>query len=1649
MKHRFTLALTALLCMFGAIRAQVPFTQEDGYYLINSAEDLVQLSTLSNDVTTRDNVWTAKFKVTQDIDMSSIENFTPIAYASGNGASFKGVFDGQGHTISNLTITTSETNSNHVGFIGLLYTGTLCNLCLRNVTINNNSTSPVARGALVGRDGSGTIENCCVVNFTMNDQTISETSTSAPGAVVGYLSSSETSVFRNNYAFHATRSVNGTNMALFSFGGKGKNAVMVTNNYDDTNANADVFASGEVCYLLNGSQSDSPVWYQTIGEDASPVLDATHKTVYVSNDMTCDGKPKGDLTYGNAGVGKRDDHAFVDGICSLCGNADETWLLPVDGVYPIGTPEQLKWYAALVNSGNTQAKGCLTADINMDGKCDNFSPIGTEGHPFNATFDGQGHRISHLVVEQETNCAGLFGYIQAPCTIQNLTLDETCSITGAAYSGLIGESVAVAGEIYMTNLGNEGIVTCSGVNAGGIIGCCMSSSATFIITNCYVTGNVTGGSESGQLSGWLGSNATVSNCWATATAQGVDSDERYFARYGGATFKNCYSAFGNQVPLIGEEQLASGELTWLLNGQTFLNPGWFQTIGSDPVPVLDATHGVVYKSGGSYINIESGDSFSTFRANVVAEETYFCEETIATQSLIDAYKAAIDTWNDIATFDEFMVAYGEAKPLRDAVVTSASEYQSYMQACQDAREQLKSVEQENNARIFLEDYLDAESEIEPGDYPHGNSTYILNTHTLTGAELQAEKAYLEKLILRVVLSNPSAGSEMTFVMNNPDFTAAFNGWTVEGTAEMYHGGELDVMHTARGMNGPFIMKQTLQDLPNGIYELRLNAFTRTAGDVSTKLYTADLFMNDVANNIMAIGEDAVSEADAQDGVNCHITGSSVDVTYYDEMSDVNGYVPGYLVGCSYAFKADRYLNRVAVEVTDGTLTLGVNDHASSLGNWTTFANARLFYLGTADEANESLTAVLDGFVARAITIRDFIADSGTEYAKRPNVSNDLREQLAAAIEESASAATGEQKMALIKRMSELFAKVYSCRMAYIDMLKTAETIVDLAAKLNRRGLLSEEEYNAVVSATNEVWDEYINGNVSEEQARERIRALEKVYGEMSLPVDEAGFYHLSEPRHLIIFSALVNEGEITAKAVVDADIDMSEAGDFTPIGFTSANGSAFQGLFDGQGHTISNVTINVDGANTNHVGFVGLLFTGTIRNLCLKDVTINNSSSSPVARGALVGRDGSGTIENCCVVNFTFNDQPVVETSTTAAGGVVGYLSSSATSVFQNNYAYHAIHTIEGTSAPLPSYGGKGSAAVNVRNNYDGVRTTDDQFASGEITYLLNGSQSDMPVWYQTLGEDPYPMLNATSKVVYKLDDGTYSNSDNPVEPTAPEADLLDVVFHEDGTAEDVSPMHNTVELCGTTSSTYYNQTYQRYTARFENPWGKTCTGYYKVDFESNEAIRSALADGHTLEMLVMGDYEGAIEDVEAKPFSAMQGGGTGFLICKTNSEGRQNEFTFLPNVTTTGNSTWRWTNSGVVPQAKTYYHVIGVWNKEESRAYIYVNGELRNTVDASGDFRFANAGCNWFCIGGDADPNGGGQGWAGDVVIARAYDKAITRGEAAALWNKLNEEPGIGIISPAAQPSAPIGIFRLDGVRVDKAQHGVYIIDGKKKMVK
>ena len=229
-------------------------------------------------------------------------------------------------------------------------------------------------------------------------------------------------------------------------------------------------------------------------------------------------------------------------------------------------------------------------------------------------------------------------------------------------------------------------------------------------------------------------------------------------------------------------------------------------------------------------------------------------------------------------------------------------------------------------------------------------------------------------------------------------------------------------------------------------------------------------------------------------------------------------------------------------------------------------------------------------------------------------------------------------------------------------------------------------------------------------------------------------------------------------------------------------------------------------------------------------------------------------------------------------------------------------------------------------------------------------------------------------------------------------ADLLDIQFQEDGTAIDISPIHRNVETFeGPNFSTVYLDSYKRYAGRFSPAELATSisNGFLKVDYKGDEAYKNAIADGHSMEMLIMLNSDLKIGS-EVKMFSSMQSGGTGFLLSK-----ETNEFTFLPNI-----GGWKWCYSGVVPQKGVYYHVVGVWNKDAGKAYIYINGELKGETDASGDFSFpATDTCHWFCIGGDPSSETGTENcWIGDIGIARIYDKPLSDKQVAALYDMINE---------------------------------------------
>lgn len=106
------------------------------------------------------NSFAGKFvKMTADIDLNNVE-WTPIAYM---GKTFKGTFDGNGKTISNLKITKELANApanNGIGFFGRTDDPAV----IKNLTIENvDITGSLHVGAIVGNGYTGkAVENCTV-----------------------------------------------------------------------------------------------------------------------------------------------------------------------------------------------------------------------------------------------------------------------------------------------------------------------------------------------------------------------------------------------------------------------------------------------------------------------------------------------------------------------------------------------------------------------------------------------------------------------------------------------------------------------------------------------------------------------------------------------------------------------------------------------------------------------------------------------------------------------------------------------------------------------------------------------------------------------------------------------------------------------------------------------------------------------------------------------------------------------------------------------------------------------------------------------------------------------------------------------------------------------------------------------------------------------------------------------------------------------------------------------------------------------------------------------------------------------------------------------------------------------------------------------
>lgn len=195
-----------------------------------------------------------------------------------------------------------------------------------------------------------------------------------------------------------------------------------------------------------------------------------------------------------------------------------------------------------------------------------FIPIGGIGPgPFTGTFDGDGYTITGLVCNRPASgYQALFGYVTDPATIANVTL-ASCAISGDTYLGaLVGYAREInGGNVKIQNCHSSGTVQSPSAAVtyfvGGLIGnitsdstgiayvydsdssCTVTNGSPAVsegfggligivdivtISNCFATGNVTGGTVCNGVGGFIGelgtteTGSTITYCYATGNVSG-------------------------------------------------------------------------------------------------------------------------------------------------------------------------------------------------------------------------------------------------------------------------------------------------------------------------------------------------------------------------------------------------------------------------------------------------------------------------------------------------------------------------------------------------------------------------------------------------------------------------------------------------------------------------------------------------------------------------------------------------------------------------------------------------------------------------------------------------------------------------------------------------------------------------------------------------------------------------------------------------------------------------------------------------------------------------------------------------------------------------------------------------------------------------
>ncbi len=1021
-------------------------------------------------------------------------------------------------------------------------------------------------------------------------------------------------------------------------------------------------------------------------------------------------------------------------ICSQCGvmKADST---PIgDGTkespYLIGSLEEFKIFANIVNGAegfqqNTAACAKLVANVGTSAEpVRNDAVIGiSESNPYTGEFDGAGHQIFvdlsvTTTKETGTDPAALFKFTDG-AIIHDLVTAGTVTTSNQFAGGIVGSN---NNALHMYQCGSTVAIasTVSGDGThGGLLG---KSSGADIIENCYFSGKIEGTNTTscGGIAGWIESkDAKIKNCYVNAsyTVSGEGSDNIARRKDNNPISSNCYYLNTLNANSNGEkktkEQFASGKVTWLLNenGEKTI---WKQTLTGDNVDVFPKFVGenVVYNSVVS--NYYNSDAI----VNAVTLESMSTLVVPGASTVLNAF-VDVTGGNENDKLFTFSVSGNTSKQ------TEVKENQLFVGADEKA--------QAITVRV----------------------TSAINT--TKWAEIKVDTTFTMKLL--------SKNFNYTGEQQQPEVSVTYKETVLEKGK--------DYILSYFDENGTKIEQENIKKI--GKYKVKADGIGNYEGCIAQEQFI-----------IWEAGRQVLNIEDGNI------------IIYYD----------GYKVGSNRkVYYNGKYI------ITGNTKENYLDFNNGSYADVTydiVFSDFSLQKAPEATKTNVNISCDSKGKTTLNLTVEgeNIVKGTSSSYCiQTKNVQEGYYPQINITMGKESSLAlipyvSGNYKQAVDDKVSVTLMNRDILACSGKDTTNWSEKRKNIILRTSHEAMYADVGDDTHHSQLCRVCSQTIVENESHEwetvkDGEQAIYDICKLCNRIKVELEGSGTkeepYLIRNVKDLKKFAKITtNQSDEAACAKLMANIGTQEdpVGNDAVIGISESK--PYKGNFDGNGHTIF-VDLSVDtqvgvddpaalfkftdGATIHDLMTTGKITTSNkyaggivgsngINSLnmqrCGSSVVITSTVDGDGTHGGLIAKSGGAdVIENC------YFSGKIEGTSTTSCGGIAGWMGSGNAKI--RNCYVSASYTVSSENSNNIARIKENEQNVisncyylNVLNtNSSGMQKTAEQFASGEVTWLLNG-EGERDVWKQTLaGDNADTSPNFTGeRVVYNSVTSSYYNSE-------------------------------------------------------------------------------------------------------------------------------------------------------------------------------------------------------------------------------------------------------------------------------------------------